>query len=180
MAAPADLPEWDTNETNTVQPEATQRADGWQSTLGTPEKPPFEWDNWWKNNVYKWINYLNSFTPKIDQNNTFTKTQYGTLITTAWSAAISLNASDGSEHLVTGTPTSAYTVTITTPPTGDQTQDMSITLPLNATYSPAFSATYFDAATIPPDPTSGGTQNIYQFRYNKTKTKFDCLGVITV
>lgn len=59
MTQPADFPEWDINETNTTQPDSTRRNDGWVVTGGTPEKPPFQFDNYQQNLVYKWIVYLN-------------------------------------------------------------------------------------------------------------------------
>ena len=59
MAIPTDLPVWDSNETRTVQPPSEVQDDGWTvSESGIPDNPQMEYDNWWKNNVYKWINFL--------------------------------------------------------------------------------------------------------------------------
>lgn len=55
MAEPSLLPVWDTNETNTTEPDATHKADGFTVTLGVPEKPKHQHFNFWMNNAYKWI-----------------------------------------------------------------------------------------------------------------------------
>jgi hypothetical protein len=58
MAKPSTLPEWDTNETNVTEADTSHKDDGWTVTAGIPEKPPVEYDNWYKNLTYKWIDYL--------------------------------------------------------------------------------------------------------------------------
>lgn len=58
MAKPTDLPIWDTNETNAIEPPTSRQDDGWLAPVGIPEKPPYQWFNWWMNNVYKWINFI--------------------------------------------------------------------------------------------------------------------------
>lgn len=58
MAKPAALPLWDTNETDTVDPGATRKSDGWLTPAGVPEKPPYQVFNFWQNLVYKWQLYL--------------------------------------------------------------------------------------------------------------------------
>lgn len=58
MDKPTDLPVWDENETNAIEPAQSRQDDGWLAPAGVPEKPPFQYFNWWQNNVYKWINYF--------------------------------------------------------------------------------------------------------------------------
>lgn len=64
MAKPNNLPEWDTNELNIDLPTSAQTDDGWQVTLGVPEKPSYKLFNWFMNLVYKWIDYFNESTIK--------------------------------------------------------------------------------------------------------------------
>ncbi len=52
---PADFPEWDINETDTTQPDSTRRNDGWIVNGGVPEKPPYQFNNYQQNLVYKWV-----------------------------------------------------------------------------------------------------------------------------
>lgn len=59
MTKPSDLPVWDENETNANEPDASRQADGWLAPGGIPEKPPFQYFNWWQNNVFKWIKEIN-------------------------------------------------------------------------------------------------------------------------
>ena len=67
MAIPTDLPVWDSNETRTVQPPSEVQEDGWTvSESGIPDNPSMEYDNWWKNNVYKWVERFDNVTSSID------------------------------------------------------------------------------------------------------------------
>ncbi len=58
MAKPDDLPTWDSNETNTIEPDSSRQTGGWLAPGGVPERPSFQYFNWWMNNVYKWINFV--------------------------------------------------------------------------------------------------------------------------
>ena len=55
MAKPSDFPEWDKNETNISVPPTSRKDDGWDVISGVPEKPPYQWSNWFRNLCYKWI-----------------------------------------------------------------------------------------------------------------------------
>ncbi len=59
MTKPSDLPVWDENETNANQPNQARQDDGWLAPGGVPEKPPFQYFNWWQNNVFKWLKEIN-------------------------------------------------------------------------------------------------------------------------
>jgi len=59
MAKPTKLPEWDETEVNSVEPNATHKAEGWLAPAGVPEKPPYQSFNWWQNSVWKWLNEIN-------------------------------------------------------------------------------------------------------------------------
>jgi hypothetical protein len=59
MAKPLNLPVWDKNETNTIQPDTTRQDDGYLITLGIPQKPYIQYDNWQFNNQYKWLKAIN-------------------------------------------------------------------------------------------------------------------------
>lgn len=65
MARPSTLPTWDTNLTNTTATPAGQTTDGWAVNA----VPPSGVENYWKNLVYQWINWLNGNV--LDQNWTF-------------------------------------------------------------------------------------------------------------
>jgi hypothetical protein len=54
MARPSDLPEWNTDETNNIEPNSGRKASG----LTTNDEPTSAEFNWWMNTVYKWTNYL--------------------------------------------------------------------------------------------------------------------------
>lgn len=54
MAQPTELPEWATSEAGVVEPDAQLKIDGWQPG----DQPPAETFNWYKNLVYKWVQYL--------------------------------------------------------------------------------------------------------------------------
>lgn len=60
MAKPTVLPIWDTDETNSIVPDAAHKLDGWLAPGGVPEKPPFQTFNFWQNAVYKWITEINN------------------------------------------------------------------------------------------------------------------------
>ena len=60
MTKPASLPEWDTNELNSVEPDQDHKDEGWLAPGGIPEKPPFQTFNHWQNNVYKWLEYIDT------------------------------------------------------------------------------------------------------------------------
>jgi len=55
---PTAYPEWDTTQINAIVPDATHKAEGWLNPAGVPEKPPFQTFNYWMNEVYRWILYL--------------------------------------------------------------------------------------------------------------------------
>lgn len=59
MAKPTVLPEWDETEVNSVEPDATHKAQGWLAPAGVPEKPPYQSFNFWQNSVWKWLNEIN-------------------------------------------------------------------------------------------------------------------------
>lgn len=59
MAKPTILPIWDTDETNSIEPDVDHKLDGWLAPGGLPEKPPFQTFNFWQNAVYKWIKEIN-------------------------------------------------------------------------------------------------------------------------
>ena len=59
MAKPSKLPEWDSTGINSVEPDATHKAEGWLAPGGIPEKPPFQTFNHWMNAVWKWIKEFN-------------------------------------------------------------------------------------------------------------------------
>jgi len=59
MAKPTILPIWDTDETNSIEPDSDHKLDGWLNPGGLPEKPPFQTFNFWQNAVYKWIKEIN-------------------------------------------------------------------------------------------------------------------------
>ena len=63
MAKPTDLPEWasspqDANDI--VVPSAGRKQTGWHRNAGVPEKPPYQFFNWFMNLVYQWINWFDS------------------------------------------------------------------------------------------------------------------------
>lgn len=59
MAKPTIIPEWDTTEANSIEPDQDHKDQGWLAPGGVPEKPPFQTFNHWQNNTYKWINEIN-------------------------------------------------------------------------------------------------------------------------
>lgn len=62
MAKPSTLPEWDTTQVNSIAPDATHKDQGWLAPGGVPEKPPFQTFNYWQNQVYRWMKYLDEAT----------------------------------------------------------------------------------------------------------------------
>lgn len=58
MTRPATLPEWNTTEVNSIEPDQDHKDQGWLAPGGVPEKPPFQTFNFWQNNVYKWVKHL--------------------------------------------------------------------------------------------------------------------------
>lgn len=59
MAKPTKLPEWDTTQVNSIEPDQDHKDQGWLAPGGIPEKPPFQTFNWWQNNVHTWVKELN-------------------------------------------------------------------------------------------------------------------------
>jgi hypothetical protein len=59
MAKPLKLPEWDTTQVNSIEPDQPHKDEGWLAPGGVPEKPPFQTFNYWQNEVYRWINEIN-------------------------------------------------------------------------------------------------------------------------
>jgi hypothetical protein len=113
MNKPTVLPIWDTNETLTVEPDASHKADGWLKPAGVPEKPPLETFNFWQNNVYKWQAYLEEITDGLLK---LGRAQFAYVSTTQISIA-------GGGYLHHGTKSQVLTIdstithTITTPGT---------------------------------------------------------------
>jgi hypothetical protein len=63
MAKPTDIPEWasspqDANDI--VVPSAGRKQTGWHRNAGVPEKPPYQFFNWFMNLVYQWISWFDS------------------------------------------------------------------------------------------------------------------------
>lgn len=56
MAKPGTLPEWATDETGIVEPDAGLKATGWVPD----QRPPAQYFNWFKNLVYKWISWFDT------------------------------------------------------------------------------------------------------------------------
>jgi hypothetical protein len=77
MTKPNKLPEWDTNEVNSVEVDGSRKTAGWLAPGGVPEKPPFQYFNYWQNLVYKWVKWLDEgvgktiITSQVDFDNIF-------------------------------------------------------------------------------------------------------------
>ena len=56
MSKPTELPEWNTNETNLVEPDASYKSDGW--TIGEAADSSFF--NWYMNRAYQWLAWLDA------------------------------------------------------------------------------------------------------------------------
>ena len=57
MAEPDKLPEWATDEGDTIaEPSSALKATGW-----TAIAPSFKKQNWWQNKVYKWLEHFKSY-----------------------------------------------------------------------------------------------------------------------
>ncbi|MEA3330594.1 MAG: hypothetical protein U9Q29_02750, partial [Campylobacterota bacterium] len=75
MAKPTKYPTWDTNETNTSEPETDRQLSGWAINSGIPEKPLVQWINYLYNLIYKWIVYFDeSINPGLDKSATHNMT----------------------------------------------------------------------------------------------------------
>lgn len=73
MTKPSKLPEWDTTQVNLTEADASHKSQGWLKPAGVPEKPPMEYDNWWKNLTYLWLEYFNaSGLPLYDATTNYT------------------------------------------------------------------------------------------------------------
>lgn len=59
MAKPADLPEWNSDETNNVEPNAGRKATGFTTGGDVPGSGEL---NWWMNNVFDWATWLDTYT----------------------------------------------------------------------------------------------------------------------
>ena len=55
---PSSLIPWDTNQINHTVPNSDHQDDGWSVPGGVPEKPPVQYDNYMKNQDYRWIKAL--------------------------------------------------------------------------------------------------------------------------
>jgi hypothetical protein len=53
------LPQWDSFELNTTEPDTQRKEQGWLAPGGVPEKPSFLFFNYWMNDVYKWVKAIN-------------------------------------------------------------------------------------------------------------------------
>lgn len=65
MARPATLPIWATapaDPLDVVIPALGKQALGWSKVAGVPEKPPYEWFNWYQNLSYQWAAYWADLT----------------------------------------------------------------------------------------------------------------------
>ncbi len=63
MAKPSELPEWASSlqdPADIVVPPASRKLTGWHRNAGVPEKPPYQYFNWWQNKVYQWIVWFDS------------------------------------------------------------------------------------------------------------------------
>ena len=61
MARPTNLPIWAT--TGVIdEPALSKKQRGWEEVGGVPEDPPYEYFNWWQNNVYTWVEYWSGLT----------------------------------------------------------------------------------------------------------------------
>lgn len=68
ITKPTKLPEFDTNQTNIVEPDTTHKDDGWSEVSpGLFEKPPAEYFNYWMNLVYLWLQSIDSFTDEATE-----------------------------------------------------------------------------------------------------------------
>jgi len=59
MTKPSKLPEWDTTQVNSTEPDQDHKDEGWLTSGGVPEKPPFQTFNYWMNEVFRWIKAWN-------------------------------------------------------------------------------------------------------------------------
>jgi len=59
MTRPSDLPEWasDPITGDIVEPSEAKKDQGWSTVGGVPEKPAYQFFNWWMNNVYSWLKH---------------------------------------------------------------------------------------------------------------------------
>ena len=63
MTKPTELPEWASSPqdpNDIVPPSAGRKLSGWHRNAGVPEKPPYQFFNWWQNKVYQWISWFDS------------------------------------------------------------------------------------------------------------------------
>jgi hypothetical protein len=62
MVRPTKLPNWaDTAGVgDIVEPTEVKKSAGWEKVGGIPEKPPYQYFNYWQNSVYNWVNYLDA------------------------------------------------------------------------------------------------------------------------
>lgn len=75
MPRPVKLPEWATDGLNITEPTSGKKAEGWLSG----EKPAAQYFNWWKELVFRWIEWLDALTELL-------KTQKTTLSVAAGKA----------------------------------------------------------------------------------------------
>ncbi len=59
MTKPSKLPEWNTTQVNSTEPDQDHKDEGWLAPGGVPEKPPFQTFNYWMNEVFRWIKAWN-------------------------------------------------------------------------------------------------------------------------
>jgi len=65
MTKPTELPEWASSPQDPgdiATPSVSRKLSGWHRNGSVPEKPPYQLFNWWQNNVYQWISWLNGIT----------------------------------------------------------------------------------------------------------------------
>ena len=108
MSKPTVLPEWNNTEDKVLEPDASQKSTGW-IWLGTKfQKPKGEVFNWWMNNVYKWLLYIDTEARRLWQ-------KQATTITPTSDADYTLTATEnlfGRLILVDGSWTSAHNIIV--------------------------------------------------------------------
>ena len=62
MVRPTKLPNWADAAVvgDIVEPTEVKKSAGWEKVGGIPEKPPYQYFNYWQNSVYNWVNYLDA------------------------------------------------------------------------------------------------------------------------
>lgn len=79
MSEPTSYPQWASSPASgdLLEPIPAKKASGWEKVAGTPEKPPYQYFNWWMNNVYNWIKFFRSEDGTFAGKKTFSGGIYG-------------------------------------------------------------------------------------------------------